>query len=168
MSEINTDSKYTIWGFEEPENSAEYKNQQQLASEFKTIYAKKNQIFITTHSEEFLQLYDGIEIESEKRMANIYHVLKKADSIYSEYSQVYKFDVDADELNIFDRKSFLDAEPGQSHLRAKYSKELKSLADEFLREKNTLQEGKKHLIDNIERASKPLVFVEDTNNELYK
>lgn len=45
-----------IWAFEEPENSYEYKNAQKLADEFLNEYSRANQIFITTHSFNFLAL----------------------------------------------------------------------------------------------------------------
>jgi AAA15 family ATPase/GTPase len=48
--------KYFIWGFEEPENSYEYKNAQILAEKFKNVYSKNAQIFISTHSFNFLSL----------------------------------------------------------------------------------------------------------------
>lgn len=48
--------KYFIWGFEEPENSYEYKNAQLLANRFKDKFAKNAQIFVTTHSFNFLSI----------------------------------------------------------------------------------------------------------------
>lgn len=48
--------KYFIWGFEEPENSYEYRNAQILAEKFKNIYSQNAQIFISTHSFNFLSL----------------------------------------------------------------------------------------------------------------
>lgn len=48
--------KYFIWGFEEPENSYEYKNAQLLADRFKYIFSNKAQIFLTTHSFNFLSI----------------------------------------------------------------------------------------------------------------
>ena len=48
--------KYFIWGFEEPENSYEYKNAQVLAEKFRDFYSSNAQIFITTHSFNFLSL----------------------------------------------------------------------------------------------------------------
>ncbi|MBQ6380311.1 MAG: AAA family ATPase [Clostridia bacterium] len=42
-----------IWGFEEPENSYEYRRCLQVAEEFELQYCKKNQIFITSHSPAF-------------------------------------------------------------------------------------------------------------------
>jgi len=48
--------KYFIWGFEEPENSYEYRNAQILADKFKNIFSLKAQIFLTTHSFNFISL----------------------------------------------------------------------------------------------------------------
>lgn len=48
--------KYFIWGFEEPENSYEYRNAQILAEKFKNVYSLNAQIFISTHSFNFLSL----------------------------------------------------------------------------------------------------------------
>lgn len=48
--------KHFIWGFEEPENSYEYRNAQILAEKFRDIYSNNAQIFITTHSFNFLAL----------------------------------------------------------------------------------------------------------------
>jgi AAA15 family ATPase/GTPase len=56
---IKTDykaKKYFIWGFEEPENSYEYRNAQILAEKFKDTFSKNAQIFISTHSFNFLSL----------------------------------------------------------------------------------------------------------------
>lgn len=53
--------KYFIWGFEEPENSYEYKNAQLLADRFKDIFSKEVQIFLTTHAFNFLTM-NGIDV----------------------------------------------------------------------------------------------------------
>lgn len=48
-------SKYIyIWGFEEPENSYEYRRCIQVSNEFNTQYCKYSQIFITSHSPAFI------------------------------------------------------------------------------------------------------------------
>ena len=47
-------NKNIIWGFEEPENSYEAKNIRKLKDEFQYKFSKKYQIFITTHTKEFL------------------------------------------------------------------------------------------------------------------
>ncbi|MCK5039618.1 MAG: AAA family ATPase [Candidatus Aenigmarchaeota archaeon] len=45
-----------IWGFDEPENSTEYSLCAQMADDFKNIFAKNSQIFISTHSFHFTTL----------------------------------------------------------------------------------------------------------------
>ncbi len=52
----NKGSKLIIWGFEEPENSLEYRNAQQLADCFKNEHAQKKQLFVTTHAFNFISL----------------------------------------------------------------------------------------------------------------
>ncbi|QTE71590.1 AAA family ATPase [Clostridiales bacterium FE2011] len=47
-------NKY-IWGFEEPENSYEYRRCIQVADEFENCYCKNSQIFITSHSPSFFK-----------------------------------------------------------------------------------------------------------------
>lgn len=42
-----------IWGFEEPENSYEYRRCIQVADEFETCYCRNSQIFLTSHSPSF-------------------------------------------------------------------------------------------------------------------
>ena len=48
-----TSDKLYIWGFEEPENSYEYRRCLQVANEFFAVYSIENQIFITSHSPAF-------------------------------------------------------------------------------------------------------------------
>lgn len=48
--------KYFIWWFEEPENSYEYRNAQILADKFRDTFVNNSQIFITTHSFNFLSI----------------------------------------------------------------------------------------------------------------
>ncbi len=57
LDEISKNSsKNIIWGFEEPENSYETKNIRKLKDDFQNKYSKKYQIFITTHTMEFLAM----------------------------------------------------------------------------------------------------------------
>lgn len=44
-----------VWGFEEPENSYEYRRCLQVADEFDTQYSKDSQVFITSHSPAFFE-----------------------------------------------------------------------------------------------------------------
>lgn len=55
-----------IWGFEEPENSYEYRRCMQVAEEFDTNYSKTSQIFITSHSPAFFN-----NISENKAIVNI-------------------------------------------------------------------------------------------------
>ena len=41
---------FFVWGFEEPENSLEYRNADRLAEDFENIYSNEAQIFLTSHS----------------------------------------------------------------------------------------------------------------------
>ncbi|MGZ2368440.1 AAA family ATPase [Ancylomarina sp. YFZ004] len=57
LDEISKSSKKNIiWGFEEPENSYETKNIIKIRDEFLLKYSKEKQIFITSHTKEFLSL----------------------------------------------------------------------------------------------------------------
>ena len=57
LDEISKSSKKNIiWGFEEPENSYETKNIVKIRDEFLKKYSKDKQIFITSHTKEFLSL----------------------------------------------------------------------------------------------------------------
>ncbi len=47
-------NKFFVWGFEEPENSLEFRYAEELASDFLNRYSKKSQIFVTTHSPAFV------------------------------------------------------------------------------------------------------------------
>ncbi|MBA3335590.1 MAG: ATP-binding protein [Acidobacteria bacterium] len=131
--------KYFIWGFEEPENSAEYKNQRILADKFKVEFLENKQIFLTTHSEEFLSLYDGNEIEEYKRKANLYHVKKISNKEFNEFSVINLFDVETQSFEFATTRSNIEEDIGSSLIRAKYSKELKEKEDFFLKEKEKLE-----------------------------
>lgn len=47
-------NKFFIWGFEEPENSLEFRYAEELADDFLSEYSANSQIFITTHSPAFV------------------------------------------------------------------------------------------------------------------
>ncbi len=68
LDEISKNSsKNIIWGFEEPENSYEARNIRKLRDEFLKKYSRKKQIFITTHTKEFLSLKREIT-DAEKKI----------------------------------------------------------------------------------------------------
>jgi len=57
LNELSRDSKKNIiWGFEEPENSYESRNIQKIRDEFIEKYSRSMQIFITSHTKEFLSV----------------------------------------------------------------------------------------------------------------
>ena len=59
----NKRANYVIWGFEEPENSYEYRNAQLLAERFRDEYAKDKQIILTSHAFNFITLHgDNISV----------------------------------------------------------------------------------------------------------
>lgn len=168
LSTIDSSNRYYIWGIEEPENSAEYNNQQELAKDIKDEYSSSKQIFITTHSEEFLQLYDGADVKEDNRRVNLYHVKKLEKESTNEHSQVFIYDADKRQFELFDQKSQLDDDLGQSYLRAKYSKELKQTEDKFIQGQKLLEEKILGYENALERHGKPVIFVEDSHTELYK
>ncbi len=71
LDEISKNSqKNIIWGFEEPENSYEAKNIRKLKEEFQQKYSKKYQIFLTTHTMEFLAMKREYTIQEEEILSN--------------------------------------------------------------------------------------------------
>ncbi|MDQ6787716.1 MAG: ATP-binding protein [Acidobacteriota bacterium] len=139
LDSIQESKKYFIWGFEEPENSAEYKNQRILADKFKVEFLENKQIFLTTHSEEFLSIYDGAKIEEDKRKANLYHVKKVSNKEFQDFSIINLFDVETQSFEFATTKSSIEEDIGSSLIRATYSKELKAKEDNFLRDKEKLE-----------------------------
>jgi len=75
LNEISKGKKNIIWGFEEPENSYEYRNAESLANDFLNIYSQKKQIFITSHTKEFLSLIRGNE-----QTVSLHRVYKTAEN----------------------------------------------------------------------------------------
>ncbi len=102
-------------------------------------FLENKQIFLTTHSEEFLSLYDGNEIEEYKRKANLYHVKKISNKEFNEFSVINLFDVETQSFEFATTRSNIEEDIGSSLIRAKYSKELKEKEDFFLKEKEKLE-----------------------------
>lgn len=160
-------SKYYIWGFEEPENSSERKNQKKLAEDLKNIYSENKQIFITTHSEEFLSLYDDSHVDKNKRNANLYHVMKFTDSTYGEYSKVYMYDANTSEFQ--HQQDQLVRELGiSSYVSAKYSKELKDAVEEFLKGKESLEQQNKELKEILNKGNCIILTEGKTDTQLLR
>jgi predicted ATPase len=165
MDSISKDKKHFLWGFEEPENSAEYRNQQVLASKLKNEFSKQKQIFITTHSEEFLSLYDGHDIDEHQRKSNLYHVKKVShNKLPISFSTIKQFDVDSQCFDFSNVKSDLENDIGTSLIRAKYSKEIKKKEEILLNEIKQFEEREKE----FKKSKKWLFFIEDKYAEIYK
>lgn len=83
LNHIASKSKYfEIWGFDEPENSCEHGLAKELSVNFQTNYLMHAQIFISTHS------FNFISIDSER--VSKYRVFKKLDSLSSEIIEIGK------------------------------------------------------------------------------
>lgn len=55
--------QFSIWGFEEPENSLEYNLALEMAESFYSAYSKKSIMFITTHSPAFIALHKRLSVQ---------------------------------------------------------------------------------------------------------
>jgi AAA15 family ATPase/GTPase len=145
--------KYFIWGFEEPENSYEYKNAQLLANRFKDKFIDNAQVFITTHSFNFISI-DGENISK-------YRVWQD-DEISA--SRIAKIEKDKEGSYITDDTALsqshkLNEELGVFSLNI----ELEKVFVETERIKAVLEEK----MAKVEQKSNYL-FVEDKYDQLYK
>ena len=143
--------KYFIWGFEEPENSYEYKNAQLLANRFKDTFVENAQIFLTTHSFNFLSI--------DSKNTSIYRVWKDEKIKSSRVLKVKKEngvfvpnekyeDEDFDLLN--DELGFLQ------------------LNQELEKIYKTNKKEKKELKNKINSIEKPVIYTEGNNVKYLK
>lgn len=143
MNHIASTSKYfEIWGFDEPENSCEYSLAKKLADNFSTNYLNHAQIFIASHS------FNFISLDSEK--ISKYRVFKEINSHNSSIIQITK----ANEKHIQEDIGLLIINEQLSHLYEKLQSELA-----------IVEEAK----DNIIVSQKPyLIFEGKTDNLLFQ
>lgn len=138
--------KYFIWGFEEPENSYEYRNAKFLAEKFKDIYSENAQIFITTHSFNFLSLR-GSNIET-------FRVWKEPETNSSKISKV-KYDEQG--RFKFDSTTTSDWEILQDELGFFYlNEELNKLYEEKRKQVEFIK-------DQVKEINKPIIYSEGHN-----
>lgn len=139
--------KYFIWGFEEPENSYEYRNAQILAEKFKNVYSQNAQIFITTHSFNFLSLRgDNI---------SVYRIWKDG---YTKSSKITKLKFDSKGKIKFDSSALnSDWELLQEELGFFY---LNEELNQIYEEKRKQLEFIKEKFDHID---KPIIYSEGYN-----
>ncbi len=188
LDEISKSKKNVIWGFEEPENSLEYKNARDLADRFLGSYSDKKQIFITTHSKEFLRLRDSSKV-------SIYRILKDTSDESSKIILHEDFEIDEErkeyaekQLSLFsekntekDRQTILDQifndlgmidesklvfdlENELNTKQPQIKSKIISLLKESKENSQTIQELDKKIIN----SQKPLLVVEDKFCQIYK
>lgn len=143
MNHIASTSKYfEIWGFDEPENSCEYSLAKKLADNFSTTYLNHAQIFIASHSFNFISL-DSEHISK-------YRVFKEINSHNSTIIQITK----ANEKHIQEDIGLLIINEQLSHLYEKLESELE-----------VVEQAK----NNILISQKPyLIFEGKTDNILFQ
>jgi hypothetical protein len=166
LNEISKDSrkKFIIWGFEEPENSYELKNIKKLRNNFLDIYSIDKQIFITTHSRDFLSINDT------NKKVSIYRIYKKADnsSQVAYYDNKNGFNKKEIQLSFWDSNKKTDI--GKDVLNELFSdlgiiEESRNIIEleDLARERKNNSELKKIVIS----LKKPIIFVEDEKINLY-
>ena len=144
--------KYFIWGFEEPENSYEYKNAQLLANKFKNNFTTNAQIFLTTHSFNFLS------IEWEK--ISTYRVWKDEKIESSRISKIIK------ETNWqfkFEWKEFYN-----NYDRLNEELWVFQLNQDLEKLYIKMEEKKKEFQEKINKIEKPIIYTEWNNTDYIK
>ena len=124
LNYVANNSKYIyIWGFEEPENSYEYRRCIQVAEEFEKQYSKKSQIFITSHSPAFL-------------------------NSCSEKVRIFRIGRDGDKTILLEDNIALDEELGYINLYRDFIDKIKKLQNENQQQKNKIEELKSEIKDS--------------------
>lgn len=129
-----------IWGFEEPENSYEYRRCIQVAEEFEKEYSKNSQIFITSHSPAFL-------------------------NSDSDNKKIFRIGRDGDKTVLLKESIALDEELGYIDLYRDFIDKIKRLQNQNQLQKGEI-DGLKNEINNIQT---PLILTEGkTDSSLLK
>lgn len=143
------ESYYYIWGFEEPENSLEYKKATALADMIRDSYSKQAQIFLTTHSPAFLAM--------ENAKTSIFRVSRRE----QKYERKQYVEQVTDIQPVFVRGDFrenlLPRDLGLMMLARQFDRDNRA-ADELEAKIELLEE-------NIRLLSKPILIVEGPNDE---
>lgn len=126
----NSDDIY-VWGFEEPENSYEYRRCIQVAKEFEKQYANTSQIFLTSHSPAFFE-----EIPEKKA--------------------IFRMGRDGDKTILLKDDIALDEELGYIELYRKFAERIVSLQEEINQQKCEI-EG---LQNEIRDSQTPIILTE--------
>ncbi len=197
LNEISKGRKHVIWGFEEPENSYEYRNAESLANDFLKIYSKEKQIFLTSHTKEFLSLIKNNE--SNVSLHRVYKSSNKGSLIetyrggfdrakiqkdfWEDILEKDRTSEQKDTLNkIFEDIGFLETDQYLiEDLQHQFRNQRKLLdaTDLSLAKKEEINRSLSNRIKNlilseedlkreIEEYKKPMVFVEDTHLQVYQ
>lgn len=199
LNEISKEKKNVIWGFEEPENSYEYRNAESLANDFLNIYSEKKQIFITSHTKEFLSLIKG----NEDRVS-LHRVYKTAEngSLIDTYHKGQGFDKKSIQQSFWEGVEEKDKTSEEKDTLSRIFQDIGFLeTDQYLVEdlQNQLKTQRKLVEDSglkiedrakiiehlnkrlqdamlsresleeeIEEFRKPILYVEDKYDQIYK
>jgi len=199
LNEISKGKKHVLWGFEEPENSYEYRAAEQLAKDFLDEYSKNKQIFITSHTKEFLSLIKG----NEKKVSlyRVYNTLRNG-SLIDVYREEKGFDKQAIKVQIIGEEDESSLTPQTKDILNKIFEDIGFLeTDQYIVEnlQNQLKEqrqildksdigleqrdkiiqslnnkikkaimNKDQLEKEIEEYKKPILYVEDKYDQIYK
>jgi AAA15 family ATPase/GTPase len=140
--------KFFIWGFEEPENSYEYRNAQILADKFRDTFYNNAQIFITTHSFNFIAL-EGTHVSKYRIWKDINTSSSKISKLKNDNKGNLKFESISDFKSDWKK---LEEELGFFYL----NEELKELYERQ-------EEDLKSLELRIQSIDKPIVYSEGNN-----
>ncbi|ODS39759.1 hypothetical protein BEH94_02535 [Candidatus Altiarchaeales archaeon WOR_SM1_SCG] len=144
LNYIARESKfYPIWGFDEPENSCEYRLAKELADDFSTTFLKHSQIFVSTHAFNFISL-EGGKITG-------YRVFKDEEDINTKILPI-------DDKN----RGLLEDDVGALLLNKKFAE----LHEKSLKE----NDANKKIIDDLKRElenkEKPVIMLEGPSDKI--
>lgn len=199
LNEISKGKKNVIWGFEEPENSYEYRNAEILANDFLKNYSDKKQIFITSHTKEFLSLIKGNE--GKVSLHRVYKTVENG-SLVDTYKKEKGFNKSIIQQSFWEGVNEEDKTPEKKDILSKIFEDIGFLeTDQYLLEQlqvqlktqrrivedSGLEISKRTIVINhlskklqnailsqealeneIEEFKKPILYVEDKYDQIYK
>ncbi len=160
LDEISKGSnKNIIWGFEEPENSYEAKNIRKLKEEFQNRYSRNYQIFITTHTKEFLATKRIYTEEEEKILTD-----KKLNTLQKKNEALSKLPLDKISSAISIYRVWKSNEANNTSLITHYN-ESNNAWDEICDDLGIIQEAR--IIDQLqEKIDAQLKQIQDSELNL--
>ena len=148
LSNLNK-TYYYVWGFEEPENSLEYKRATALADMIRDTYSKKAQVFLTTHSPAFLAM--------ENAKTSIFRVTKREQKYVRKKYVEQVTDIQPVFVRGDFRENLLPRDLGLLLLARQFDRDNRAV-DELEAKVDALEE-------RIRLLSKPILIVEGPNDE---